>query len=120
MFNIPTEAQEQEALFAWARLNENQYPELGLMFHVPNGSYKSIASARKFRREGLRAGVPDICLPIGRNGFNALYIELKRIKGGKVSEDQKSWIEALNEAGNKAVVCRGWEKAAEVIKGYLS
>ena len=35
-FPIPTEAEEQIALFEWARLQTGRFPELALLYHVPN------------------------------------------------------------------------------------
>ena len=68
---------------------------------------------------GLRKGVPDICLPVGRGGYHALYIELKRVKGGRVSPDQRQMLADLNAEGNFAVVCRGAEDAKKLILAYL-
>lgn len=59
----PTEAVEQAALFRWAVL---QPPESGirLMMHIPNGGYRKPSEAARFRALGVRAGVPDILLPV--------------------------------------------------------
>ena len=35
--NIPTEAQEQTALFQWAAMMQGRIPELALLHSVPNG-----------------------------------------------------------------------------------
>ena len=64
--------------------------------------------------------MPDICLPVQRGGHGALYIELKRQKGGVLSANQKVWLDRLNQAGNRAVVCKGWEAAREAIEQYLT
>ena len=116
---VPTEAAEQRALFRWAAYSKATHPELGLMFHVPNGGSRHPYEAHNLREEGVKAGVPDICLPVARGGYHALYIELKRVKGGRVSEEQRAWLNALNRAGNLAVVCRGWNEARDVILEYL-
>lgn len=116
---VPLEAQEQEWLFRWAADMEFAAPELALMYHIPNEGKRSRSTGRRMRRQGLRKGVPDICLPVARKGYHALYIELKRTKGSAVSDDQKGWIAALEAAGNKAVVCKGWNAAADVIEEYL-
>ena len=34
---IPTESQEQIALFQWAKSVQGKYPELRLLHHIPNG-----------------------------------------------------------------------------------
>ena len=116
---VPLEAQEQDRLFRWAAYMEFAAPELALMYHIPNEGRRSRSTGRRMRSQGLRRGVPDICLPVARKGFHALYIELKRTKGGTVSDYQRGWIAALEDAGNKAVVCKGWNAAADVIEEYL-
>jgi hypothetical protein len=62
---------------------------------------------------GVRAGLPDLFLIVNNK---PLFIELKRKQGGVVSPEQKEWLEAINKAGIKAVVCKGAEEALEVIK----
>ena len=116
---VPTEAQEQEALFRWAAYAVGKWPQLRLLFHVPNGGSRHPAEAAHMKAQGVKPGVPDICLPVPVGRYAALYIELKRKKGGRVSDEQRGWIEALNRAGNRAVVCRGWDEAREEIVRYL-
>lgn len=114
-----TESQEQQLLFEWAALSAGKWPELALMYHIPNGGSRSKAEAGRFKAEGVKAGVPDICLPVARGGYHGLYMELKRVKGGRVSPAQQGWIAALRDQGYYACVCKGWDDAAHVIKKYL-
>lgn len=114
-----TESQQQQLLFEWAALAAGRWPELALMYHIPNGGSRSKSEAGRFRAEGVKAGVPDICLPVARGGYHGLYIELKRVKGGRVSPAQQGWIAALRDQGYCACVCKGWDDAAHVIKKYL-
>ena len=114
-----TEAQEQKALFEWARMQEGRYPALALLYHIPNGGSRNPIEAHNLKEQGVRAGVPDICLPVPSLHHTALYIELKRRNGGRVSDAQRGWIAALNRVGNRAVVCRGWEEARDIILDYL-
>lgn len=114
-----TESQQQQLLFEWAALAAGRWPELALMYHIPNGGSRSKSEAGRFRAEGVKAGVPDICLPVARGGYHGLYIELKRVKGGRVSTAQQGWIAALRDQGYCACVCKGWDDAAHVIKKYL-
>lgn len=116
---VPTESAEQQCLFRWAAYQSGAYPELELLYHVPNGGSRRKSEAGRFKAEGVKAGVPDICLPVARNGLHGLYIELKRKKGGRISPEQERWIEWLNGQGYLAVVCRGWEDAANLIERYL-
>lgn len=115
----PLEADEQKMLFEWAEYAEVLYPELQLMYHIVNEGRRSYRSGAELRKQGMKAGVPDICLPVPRGGFGALYIEMKRAKGGRVSDAQDWWIEKLNAAGNLAVICHGFEEAKEIIMRYI-
>ena len=114
-----TENQEQAALFEWARLSEKRHPELKLLHAIPNGGLREARTAAVLQRTGVKPGVPDICLPVPRGGYGALYIELKRVKGGVTSANQRIWLNLLNANGNRAVVCRGWEEARDTILDYL-
>lgn len=116
---VPSEAQEQKALFEWAEWVKGKYPAMAMMYHIPNGGSRNPIEAHNLKAQGVRPGVPDICIPVPNSVHHALYIELKRRKGGRVSDDQRGWINALNRVGNKAVVCRGWEEARDVILEYL-
>jgi len=107
------EEAEQTALFEWA-----EYKHLDMIFHIPNGSNKSISQAVKFKRMGLKSGVPDIFLAIPMNGFHGLFIEMKA-KKGVISATQKEWLKRLNEQGYRAVVAKGFDEAVKVIEEYM-
>ncbi len=114
----PTESEDQQRLFTWAAFCAGKYPELELLHHIPNGGKRSKGEAGRFRAEGVKAGVPDLCLPVARSGFHGLYIEMKK-QGGKVSQEQARWLNSLDKQGYLTAVCYGWEAAAGVIKDYL-
>lgn len=116
---IPTESQEQRALFEWAGYLSQDYPQLRLLYHIPNEGVRSPVGGMLAIAEGLKPGVPDICLPVANETYSSLYIELKRTKRGTVSAEQKWWIAELEAAGCRAVVCKGWLAAADEIKKYL-
>lgn len=114
-----SEAQEQRALFEWAAWASARYPALKTLFHIPNGGSRNPVEALHLKDQGVKPGVPDICLPVHNKIYHALYIELKRRKGGRISDAQRQWIADLNGYGNRAVVCNGWEEARDVILDYL-
>ena len=114
-----TEHHEQRKVFEWARLYESRYPELAIMFAVPNGGDRHPAVAAKLKAEGVRPGVPDIVLPVPRGGFHGLFIEMKSDKG-RASHDQLKYISTLNRNGYYAMVCRGFDEAVEAIRCYLA
>lgn len=115
----PTEEQEQAAVFQWAALKQGQFPELVLLFHIPNGGLRSKPEAVRFKRAGVKAGVPDLFLPVARGRCHGLFVEMKRRKGGRVSKEQEAWIDALGQQGYMCVVAEGAEAACCYIQEYL-
>lgn len=115
-----TEDQEQMLIFQWAAFAHGKYPELDLLYHIPNGGKRSKAEAGRFKVMGVKSGVPDLMLPIPRNNYHGLYIEMKREKGGTVSPEQQKWINALRKQGYAVEVCKGFEQARCLLVEYLN
>jgi hypothetical protein len=88
------------------------------LFAIPIGGSRHKLEAYNLTRQGVKAGIPDICLPVARRGFHGLYIELKADKG-KASEKQGEWIDKLLAEGYNAGICRGWKQAVDCILWYL-
>ena len=113
---------------SWADLQASWHPELKLLFAIPNGAklpYRKTKGGKRYSREGLwlkqeglKPGVPDLCLPVARNGYHGLYIELKFGKN-RPTLAQKEWLKELNKQGYLAVVCYGFDAAKQVIEKYL-
>jgi hypothetical protein len=115
----PSEHGEQEALFEWALKVRQQHPVLDLMYAIPNGGYRGKVAGVRLRMEGVKAGIPDICLPVRRGVYGALYIEMK-VGRNKTSPAQAATLQALRAVGNAAVVCYGFEAARNAILTYLA
>lgn len=122
----PLEHQEQSRLMTWAAIKCREMPELALLFAVPNGGLRNLRVAAKMKAEGLKAGVPDLVLPVARGGYHALFIEMKTVNnrpknGGKggVTQIQEWWHEKLIEQKNKVAVCYGSDEAIATIEQYL-
>ena len=109
---------EQCALVRWAEIQARRRPEIGLLYAIPNGGRRDAVTGARLRAEGVRPGVPDLCLPWPSGKWHGLYIELKA-PGGRVSKEQRLWIERLTAAGYRAEVCVGWGAAARLILDYL-
>lgn len=112
------EAHEQEMLFRWAIFKSEQFPELDLLYHIPNGGKRNRFEAASLKRQGVKPGVPDLCLPVARGKYHGLYIELKYGKN-KTSKNQEEWLYNLQKQGYAVTVCFGWEEASEKITKYL-
>lgn len=113
-----SEAEEQTAFFRWIEWARHLAPELDLFFHVPNGGSRNKVEAGRLKAQGVRAGVPDLCLPVARGGFHGLFIELK-VDGGRPSAAQKEWLRLLAAQGYRAEICVGWLAAARTACDYL-
>ena len=113
---IKTEHEEQVEFVTWFKYF---YPEY-LIMSIPNGSNKSRSAAAKFNAEGLLAGAPDLFVPVARGGYHGLFIEMKRLYGGVVSERQKAAIAELRKAGYCCLICPGADTAKIVTREYMS
>lgn len=109
---------EQMMLIRWAELQSCKYPELDLLFHIPNGGKRDAREAARFKQLGVKAGVPDLCLPAPRGMFHGLFIEMKS-PDGKVTEKQKEWLEKLTKQGYDTAVCYSFEEAQKKIIEYI-
>ena len=113
-----SERTEQIRLFNWARSWEDEIPELRLLFHPPNGGWRAKATAKRLKAMGTKAGVPDVCLPVPRNGYAGLWIEMKW-GSNKPTSKQQEWIDRLREQGHRVDVCYSCHEARSVILEYL-
>ncbi|MDB8814630.1 VRR-NUC domain-containing protein [Romboutsia sp. 1001216sp1] len=114
-----SEETEQMTLIDWCNINTCIYPELKLIYHIPNGGKRGKSEGARLKRAGVKKGVPDLCLPVPRRNYHGLYIEMK-YGNGRTSKEQKEWINKLNEQGYYATVCNGFEEAKEAIERYIN
>jgi len=80
------------------------------IFAIPNGGKRSKKVAMEMKLEGVDKGVPDLCVP---EWF--LYIEMKRVKKGYLSKEQKAYKEYLENCGYTVLVCKGCEDAIKKV-----
>jgi hypothetical protein len=104
-----------------------------LIFHIPNGGWRTGIEARNLSLSGVKSGVPDYFLPVcavSRVGNlsiyrHGLFLELKRgtnpqgKKGGRVSKQQLEWKEKLEQQGFAFEFVWGAEEAYKQIERYL-
>lgn len=99
--------------------------------HVANESRSSAKNAMirgaKLKSMGQAKGVWDyeIFLPIaGITGYTDAYqeirIEMKRQKGGTVSQEQKDWQKIYEKAGIPCKVCKGADEAIKFVKQQIA
>ena len=108
-----SEHDEQVAVVEYCGLHG--YP----IFHIPNEAKRSPQTASRLKAEGMRSGVPDLCIPVARGGFHSLYIEMKSEKG-RLSGSQAEWIRLRREQGMCAYCCKGAGDAIDLIDRYMA
>jgi hypothetical protein len=109
-----SEHAEQAALIRWVRLHEQIEPRLKLLYAIPNGEARSARAGARLKAEGVRAGVPDLCLPVNCRDLSALYIEMKA-PGGRQSKAQIEWAALASRCRNHVEVCTSWTQAAIIL-----
>ncbi len=90
-----------------------------LLFAIPDGGRRDAVTGAHLKAEGVRAGVPDMFLAGPRQNAPGLFPELKKQKGGRVSENRKTMHEALSQAGYPVCICRGWDEAKRAIEDCI-
>lgn len=107
-----------KAFFQWLNFYNPFLDECS--FHIPNEGKRNPAIAKA---TGIRAGVPDIFIPFANGKYHGLFIEMKKpargSRAGKITKSQETMIELLNHQGYLAIVCYGWEEAANEVKEYM-
>ena len=111
-----SEHQEQTALFSAIR--QLNIPDLEWLFAIPNGGLRNVKVAAKLKREGVKAGVWDLLLPIPKGKYHGLFIEMKYGKN-KLTDNQQCFGQFVKEQGYQAKVAYDWEQAFEVIREYM-
>lgn len=118
------EHQAQAALIRHCNYDKATRPALGLIFAIPNGGHRHPAVASRLKDEGVKAGVPDLFLPVARPHpkeprlYHGLWIEMK-VEGGRVSKPQKRFLGQMEAEGYAIAVPYGAEEAYKTIIDYL-
>jgi len=112
-----SEHDEQTQLFQILALYEERYPVLRWIFAIPNGGKRHPATAMKLKQEGVRRGIPDICIPYPVDEWAGCYVEMKFGKG-RLTKEQQEFIEAFQHT-HKIYVCYSAVEAANAIGKYL-
>ena len=87
--------------------------------HFSNETYTtSWKQKAKMKYLGVHRGIPDhlVLVPSAIDDVLVpVYIEMKREKGGTISDNQFEWISALKKAGQYVTVCEGGNEAIKFI-----
>lgn len=111
------ESAEQIAGMDWLRL---QHPILvEYTMHIPNERKTSWYMGSLLKSMGVLKGTSDLFIAWPVKDYAGLWIEVKS-KKGRLSPEQKSFIERMNRIGYFASVAYGADQIIDTIKWYLS
>ncbi len=108
----PTEDQEQRTVAQFLDL-------LGFRWsHTPNEGKRNVANGARLKAAGMKKGCPDILI-FDRppdSDYVGVAIELKRQRGGRLSDEQREWLDALTERGWLTRCCKGADEAIKFVR----
>lgn len=121
-----SEHDHQVAVMQWVAIEGRaKFEALRWLHAIPNGGGRTMSVAASMKAEGVKRGVPDLCLPYPVAGYHGLYLELKTpkayaMKNHNLSEYQLEWVDYLAEQGYAIAVAGGWQAAVWVLHLYMS
>lgn len=117
------ESAHQAQVVEWSRwafkANPVRYPHLDMLHCSLNGVKLSGTQAKIAKGQGMLSGVPDLFLPVPKNGFHGLFIEMKGEKG-RVTENQHWFLTNADSLGYKTVICYSAKEAISAIQAYYT
>lgn len=112
---------EQMEFVAYCNLNNITVISTQNGFKMPKQAFNWAAYSKTLKKMGMSKGFPDLIV-LARNKsktHEVLFIEMKRQKGGVLHEEQKEWIERLDNEGYCVGVAKGCEAAINILNRYL-
>jgi len=94
-------------------------PPKYFIYAIPNAGKRGGRLGGIMKAEGLTAGVCDLHIPISRNGYSSLYIEMK-LPDEDLNPNQKKIVPILKNLGNKVVICRSLDEFMHEVNTYFT
>lgn len=89
------------------------------MHATPNGGARDARTGATLRREGTKAGVSDLKMPIPHGKYRGLAIEMKA-PDGKVKPLQEGWLKMHDLMGWRTAVAYSSLEAENITSAYVS
>ena len=121
------EREEQIKVIEYLQILKNQ-KKIITFFSIPNGGSRNKLEAVNLKKEGLRAGVSDICVILQNM---VVFIEMKKkpkvLKNAKISyanititQNQKQFLDDVNSSNIcKGSVCCGFDEMKLFLDNFL-
>jgi VRR-NUC domain-containing protein len=86
-----------------------------MLFAIPNGDLRRMNVGLRLKAEGVRRGVPDLCLLLddGKTG----WLELKA-KGGSLTDEQIGFRNVAEQHGHRWACARSLDEAARIFSSW--
>lgn len=113
-----TEDELQKQVAAWLHL---ALPPGSVFHHSPNEGTRHVAFKMKLKSMGTKFGWPDLEIFVpgdqSKTGISSsIFIELKRLKGGKLTANQEQIRDQLLEAGCHWGLARTLDEVKEILE----
>jgi len=111
------ERQLHQACMDLVKTYTGKCPQLQWMIHVPNGEYRTKATAAKLKRMGVKPGVPDLICPKGCGRWRGVAIEIK-VRGARLRKEQAEWMQTLAAEGWLTATVTSTKEMEECLEIY--
>lgn len=114
-----SEHDHQVSLFDWRdHIGVREFPELKWMFAIPNGGHRKPSVAKRLKREGVKAGVLDVFIPIPKGGYAGMWVEMK-FGRNKLTTEQAAFLEQMKLSGYYCAVAYVVDDAVREVRKYM-
>lgn len=117
------ESVEHIKVVEWIKANEEQYPQLSTIYHVPNSFFGTgFGVIQWLKKLGMRKGIYDLIIPISKNNYCSYWIEFKA-PGKKLTPEQKQIPHLINTYSDLPVkyeIFYDADSCIQSIKEYLT
>lgn len=112
----PSEQMIQKDVVGWAWSHLDEWPALEYLHSHPNEGRRN--RTRGWIAMGIRAGIPDLVLPVASGAYAGLYLELKA-GDNDLTVEQYTTMQWLMDAGNAVEIAWTAEQAIWALTHYL-
>ena len=115
-----TEEIEQAKVIKWSHRAAVRalMPSLRFLHHSPNGGKRDAFTGAQMKALGVKAGFPDLILPVRAGQCPGLVIEMKS-EDGRTSDSQDEWLAHFDSQGWGTKIARSADEARTILCLYL-
>jgi len=132
---IPTEDEESQIFSSWLTTiglphhhSANEAPQQKITGRRADGKpiwSRNWSTLRRLKNMGVAKGFPDYLVVVPKDRSSSkkalmIAIEMKRLKGGVTSPEQKVWLDLISQVNDcEGFVCKGFDEAKKTIEQFI-